>query len=297
MSASHEAGITSGSDDATDGRIDPVPMTKSGSAPPASTLFCPFCGSAYRLQPPPPPGEHPFHCHHCDGRFRAEIARPLSPAAEKPSAVDGATPPRNGATAAEAVPTPPMDGAAATGAGEPPIIPTMTDFADAPIAAPPKAPAQRLWPWLLAMLFLVALLGLGIHQQAWSHSRLIETIRAWWAPQRSIGWRLSHGKPQWIARRGAPPLLAISLRLHNGVLFDRPPPPIIVTARSNDPAVEPVTTLAMLFHHPTLAQLQQPEWQPPDEDRAPVPAGGSRDYLIVLDRPPPSLADVEIALH
>ncbi len=263
-----------------------------------ATVTCPNCSSRYRLPEPPENGEVcAFHCHRCDTRFQMSwgaLAPPDTAAAPPSEPQREETVDDNGA---EPQPAPAETETGEESAPPPPIVPTMTDFADDTHATspPPAAPTLRLWPWLLTLLLLIAALGLWINSDAWARSQLIESVRAWWAPQRSIGWQIRRGEPQWITREGAKPLLAIAIHLHNGVLFDRPPPPLLLTTHSDH--AEDDTHLIVLHRQPTLAQLEQPNWQPPSEDHTPIPAGGGRDYLVVLDQPPTTLRSVEIALH
>jgi len=149
----------------------------------------------------------------------------------------------------------------------------------------------------MALLLMIAGIGGWLNQQAWSHTQLVESVHAWWAPQRSIGWQISQARPQWINRQDAPPLLAIGVELRNGVLFDRAPPPLLLTThiRGDNEAAE--SQLVTLHKQPSLIQLEQPSWQPPTADRTPIAAGAGRSYTIVLNHPPKLLESVELTLN
>jgi len=144
---------------------------------------------------------------------------------------------------------------------------------------------------------MMAAIGGWMNAQAWSHTPLLQSVQAWWAPQRSIGWSITHIRPQWVNRQNAPPLLALGLQLHNDILFDRPPPPLLLTTRIRGNILAKESQLVMLHHQPSLTQLEQPNWHPPAEDRTPIPAGGERNYTIVLDHPPKLLKSVELTLN
>lgn len=226
---------------------------------------CPNCGNRYRL--PAPPLRNPaFHCLACDTRFSIHTA----PVVDPPTAA-----PRTESAA---------------------IIPgeeAPTSVATAPLATPPV----RLWPWLMALLLIVAAIGGWLNRQAWAHAPLLQSLEAWWAPQRSIGWGITATEPQWITRRDAPPLLAIGLQLHNKVMFDRPPPPLLLITHRRGARKPGDAQLVTLHHQPSLTQLEQPDWHPPEADRTPIAAGGERDYTVVLDHPPDLLESVELTLN
>ncbi|MDX8413591.1 MAG: zinc ribbon domain-containing protein [Mariprofundales bacterium] len=245
-------------------------------------IGCPNCGSRYRLAIADSDArERHFHCLSCDNHFATTLqsANRINVTPPEPSV------------------TPASDSASA-------IFPNIvtTPITPQPVcaaAAPPlhAAPSVRLWPWLMALLLIVAGIGGWLNQQAWLHTPLVESVHAWWAPQRSIGWQISHPRPQWINRQDAPPLLAIGVELRNGVLFDRTPPPLLLTThiRGDNRAAE--SQLVTLHQQPSLTQLEQPSWQPPSADRTPISAGVRRSYTIVLNHPPKLLKSVELTLN
>ncbi|MDQ6964743.1 MAG: hypothetical protein Q9M13_07485 [Mariprofundales bacterium] len=263
---------------------DATRPTEEQSELPTIEIGCPNCGSRYRLPPPTDGTAHRnsyhFHCTACDALFTTHPTRrdtmreqadsrqePLKPAEPTPKLI-----------------TPQQEAA--------PLTAPLTAAAE-----PPAAPTIQLWPWLTALLLTVAATGGWVNQQQWSHSPLAESIYAWWAPQRSIGWQILQPRAQWVSRQDAPPLLAIGIQLHNGVLFDRLPPPLLLTTHTRGDSDATESQLVALHHQPSLQQMEQTIWQPPSEDRTPIHAGTERNYTIILDHPPKLLTSVELTLN
>ncbi len=151
---------------------------------------------------------------------------------------------------------------------------------------------------MLLLLLIISGIGFWFNQARWLNTSLPLTIRAWWAPQRSIGWEIDQIRPQWLPRDHAPPLLAIALQLHNRAFLSRAAPPVLLTLQVRNPQhASTGPQLVALTQQPSLVQLSQVPWQSPEDDHRPIGANGQRGYTIILDHTPKLLESVELALN
>ncbi|MDX8409293.1 MAG: hypothetical protein R8J84_04505 [Mariprofundales bacterium] len=285
-------------------------------------VCCPDCSKHYRFKLLDSTTPKRFLCHecHCEFQLQSTTEAPLETCAPEsvvptisahPTPTESITPatehdtpiPPTIATDTEESklgPDPSTTSATENAAPIPPTIhPTKIPTPPPPMRAPEPPVAQgKLWPWLLLLLLLISGIGFWFNQTRWLEASLPLTVRAWWAPQRSIGWEIDHIRPQWLPRDHAPPLLAIALQLHNRAFLRRAAPPVLLTLQVRNPQQPSAgPQLVALTQQPSLVQLSQIPWQPPENDHRPIGANGHRGYTIILDHTPKFLESVELALN
>ncbi|MDQ6950106.1 MAG: hypothetical protein Q9M26_00405 [Mariprofundales bacterium] len=276
-------------------------------------IHCPSCGNHYKFTHHSGPVPTRFHCFACGSEFNlpSPLITPCS--TEQPdAAVDIEPPPPPPDDADPLLPSeahPHVD-------DEDSIIPaneledeapdqTATSNAPENIAIetlpnPPIAPSRRggrLWPWLLLLLLLISGIGVVLNQQRWLNAPLLLSVRAWWAPQRSLGWEITDIEPQWLPRHHAKPLLALTFNLHNHALFRRSPPPLLSTFRTMDSHHIESPQVVVLMQHLTQKQLMQEPWIPPENDHSDLPANSYRHYSIIFNNAPKLLKTIDLSLN
>jgi len=259
-------------------------------------VCCPECGSHYRFAAPDGAPPQRFLCQACDSCFTIE-SQPNKVLLEDQA--QQTTPP-------EPKPSP----APIAIANDAPIIPATEDLSppllspphrspphQSPQAMPAPQPRGKLWPWLLVLLLLISGIGFWLNHSRWMMAEIPLSVRAWWAPQRSLGWKIHDIHSQWVSRPQGKPLLTLSFTLENHTLFHRPPPPLLATFHTRNSHHIASPRVIVLTQQPTQQQLMQTPWIPPQEDHRKVPANGRLSYTVVFNNPPKLLKNIDLSLN
>ncbi len=198
--------------------------------------------------------------------------------------------PREERIGKERIPLPGADG------GDKPQTDNAGATADCTLP-PPLRRGPRIWPWLAAMLLLIAGAGFYVQKDRWLANPALRGMLANLhlpLPPRDDDWLVEPASvmAQWIKREDGSQVLVIEGKVRNRLPAELPPPAIEIVFfdpdapdRILDRRLMPITA------PPTLAAIRRAPWSPPPADIIPVPPRGERAFVLVLERLPEQTGD------
>jgi len=156
----------------------------------------------------------------------------------------------------------------------------------------PRPPRARVLPWLVGVLFVVAILGFWTQRDAWlDNPGLRATLINLGAPLavRDKDWRIPPASvhAEWINRDDGSQVLVIEGRVKSLLECELPPPYIRVSvfdrARPGHVLVERTLPIT---RPPLMTTIRHAPFAPPPVDMLPVAPLGDRGFVLVLEQLP-----------
>lgn len=169
------------------------------------------------------------------------------------------------------------------------------------ISLPEPVPARRsgLWPWLALTALIVAAAGFYAQRDAW----LAEPhLRGWLL---AAGWSLPRFDGDWqivpsslavhrLVRNDGSEVMTVEGAVRNLLRHAAPPPALQLKLWSDERASPLATWIMPITEPPTLDALLHAPWRAPPPDTVPVPGGGYRSFLLVVEAPPPEATQISL---
>ncbi|RME84674.1 MAG: hypothetical protein D6771_04235 [Zetaproteobacteria bacterium] len=172
----------------------------------------------------------------------------------------------------------------------------------APVVDPlPTPPVRRtsLAPWLAVAALIVAAAGFYAQRDAW----LAEPhLRGWLL---AAGWSLPRFDGDWqivpsslavhrLVRNDGSEVMTVEGAVRNLLRHAAPPPALQLKLWSDERASPLATWIMPITEPPTLDALLHAPWRAPPPDTVPVPGGGYRSFLLVVEAPPPEATQISL---
>jgi len=257
-------------------------------------IVCPKCRAGYRLDEQD--DGTILICHRCGHEFPV-------PAGSTPEPVAKSMEER--ATGIDTFQEPPAPAREEHAGLETPIEPGHGTMPEQPAAGteshaltePPARKSPSLWPWLLIILLAAATAGFWINQDAWlSDPWLRSVLISMDIPlkARATDWRVTPEsvQTQWLTRDDGKQVLVIEGRVKN-LLQSRLSPPnlklrLFAAADTGHVLIERILPITQ---PPLLEAIRHAPYSAPPKDTVPVPALGSRGFILVLEDAPEALGN------
>ncbi len=252
-------------------------------------ITCPSCGLRYRLQMPE--SEAICECSACQHEFLLDAQghiRELD-SAPTPSPPEQTDPPFEDANAAltqeEERPHTPSSTEEEQEEQDPPL-PVEEGPVSTPVFEEPKRRQHRIWPWLSALILLLAIAGLWYQKEAWIHHPMVRTLllKSGLSKMASDSdWLLDNNsiRMHWEEVPGTRDMvLIIEGEIDNRLRVPLPLPRF--EARFADALDHPYALYSVRQEHLPEAIASGGQMDAAWLDDRPVAAGESRHFILVL---------------
>lgn len=198
-----------------------------------------------------------------------------------------------------------LDAAAAPTAGgneqpaDSPILESSSPAVEMPETAmvPPARRKTRIWPWLIFILLSTATAGAWFKKELWLQDPWVRsTLLNLNLPLalRSSDWHITPESvhSQWLTRDDKSRILIIEGKVENQLFSELPPPSIRVQLFDLPGARKPVSTqIIPVTEPPSMSTLKKAPYDVPPWDRLPIAGGGTRAFVLVVERLPEDIRD------
>lgn len=169
---------------------------------------------------------------------------------------------------------------------------TDSDDADEEFISPPARKKARILPWLIAVLLIIGGTGFWLNHDAWLDDPWLRSVLiniGMPLEVRDKDWHIDPDSVEatWLQRSGGDTVLVITGDVHNRLQSELLPPRIHVTLFARDNPDERILERDLIITRPPLMQaIRRTPYTPPPRDATPVPALGSRGFVLVLENMP-----------
>lgn len=160
--------------------------------------------------------------------------------------------------------------------------------------------AVNIWPWLVAILLLIAVTGLWMNRDLWLDNPWIRSVMinaGLPVDVRDKDWRVmpESVRAQWIKRDDKSHVLVIDARVKNLLQCELPPPRIRVLVYGSDDPDRIVMERTMPITEPPLIDaIRHAPFVTPPENNLPVTARSDRGFILVLENLPKNAGDFSL---
>jgi hypothetical protein len=169
------------------------------------------------------------------------------------------------------------------------------------IMAAPVRKEVSVWPWLFAILLLIASAGFWFKHEAWLDNVWLRSllINSGLPVQvRDKDWRVAQDiQAQWIKRNNGSYVLVVEGRVDNLLQCELRPPAIRFSLYSiSDPGKVLLERVLPISQPPLLKAIKKAPFVTPPEDRVPVPPLGDRGFILVLEDLPKDAGEFTLSI-
>jgi len=161
----------------------------------------------------------------------------------------------------------------------------------------PKRRSTSIWPWLLAMLLLIAAAGFWMNREAWLTDPWLRSVLINMdmpLEPRDSDWEVASEsvRAQWVKRIDGTHVLVIEGRVRNRLQAKLPPPRLKLHIFAAGDAEQLIREYILpITQPPVLNVIRHAPFSAPPEDTVPVRALGDRGFILVLENAPDKLGD------
>jgi len=164
-----------------------------------------------------------------------------------------------------------------------------------------KRKKTRMWPWLTAVLLIIAGLGVQHNRDIWLQQTWVRDIliQLHYPLQTQAGdWLLLRNQShrQWMTRQDGSKVLILTGRIQNQLDGAQLLPRLRVQFYDVQGAPPTRTRTLAITMPPSLPQIRHAPYVPPSIDRTPIPAHGYRDFTLIFEHVPEQSRDISIAV-
>jgi len=176
-------------------------------------------------------------------------------------------------------------------------MPFHTNIEDLDNFQSPTRRPTRLWPWLFLLLFIGVIAGFWTNKDAWLNDAWLRSVLINLdipvQPQDS-DWRVAPKSvtAQWIKRDDGKHVMIIEGRVENLLQSEIAPPNLRLQLFAADDTNRKLREhILPITQPPLLDAIRHAPFMAPQEDTVPVPALGSRGFILVLEEMPGEVGD------
>jgi len=172
---------------------------------------------------------------------------------------------------------------------------------DEAMSPAPKRKKTRMWPWLTAVLLIIAGLGLQYNQALWLHQSWVRNILVqlhYPLHTQASDWLIlrEQSHRQWMKRQDGSRVLVITGRIQNQLDAPQLPPSLLVQFYETSHTSPTQSQVFPITHPPSLPQIRHAPYVLPPVDKTPIPAHGQREFTLVFEHVPEQSREISIAV-